>query len=293
MKDNFEGYDEEKSTWQRIKKPLLAALFAIVIIACFCLYAQGTGLFPGQYMNKPCVEKYLRKNYGIECTVKCSGYDQLRARYVYDCSCDQGDFTMCAMHYSVKDDGYAKTFLKDETLSNQLESYVEGWMAEIWNDAETKLEFECSAYVTKGYGGDTDTETLLKNFGVSMTFEANLYGPRIGFEDYKLKSYKVLELLRSGLKVCPDFMQIFYTRTDGNVIQYESHLENEEFNYSESGYTGAKDVNFYVELTEKQQKDVKIYSIVQTAGFIVIAVTVVSLSALWIVRRYRKKSKRS
>ena len=71
-------------------------------------------------------------------------------------------------------------------------------------------------------------------------------------------------------------------------MQYESYLWTYQFDLNEQGVLTAENVHKYVEVPEDIQKKANIYYTVKNIVTIVIAVTVVALSALWCVRKYRK-----
>lgn len=288
-----------KGTWQRIKKPLLIAFFVLIVLVSYCLYAENTGIFPGSLLNRFTVENYLNEQYPHESfKVAFREYDQVRGRYLYTCSGDQGEFTMAAKRFSVREDGYYRAFLCDQTLSQEAEAVMEEVLLSHWKTLEeSTLKVEASMAIP---GSEKDSDAapadLLVKYGNTLQLTATISGNRIEYKDYTECAWQVMKTVRETMSdVRPDFIQIFYYRSEaGNpegVLQYESHMQGYSLMLSEEAFKDIKNVHYYVEITEEQRESLKWYSIIRIVNFVVIGGTVIGLGTLWLVRRHKKKEK--
>ena len=165
------------------------------------------------------------------------------------------------------------------------------------------LEWECAIdiplsngnYPSEPQQSSEPAESLIldacKTYGSSFDFTVNIHGENISFEDYKLIVYKAVHILQLEMDNRPTSLQVFYYRNNNGgeeVMQYESYLQTYQFDLTEQGVLTAENVHKYVEVPADIQKKADIYYIVKNVVTIVIAVTVVALSALWCVRKYRK-----
>jgi hypothetical protein len=71
-------------------------------------------------------------------------------------------------------------------------------------------------------------------------------------------------------------------------MQYESRFEFYELDYTVENMINATNIHYIVELNEEQKSQAKIYNIVKYVYLIVVAGTVIVLSALWCVRKIKK-----
>ena len=134
-------------------------------------------------------------------------------------------------------------------------------------------------------------EALLIQYGHTVKLTATISGDSIAYEDYVELAWKIMAHVREKLPdIRVDFIQVFYYR-DGDVLQYESHLQGYSLLFTESAFKNAKNSHYYVELTDEHRNSIKWYSIIRIVNFIVIGGTVIGLGTLWIVRRYKKHKK--
>lgn len=287
---------------------LLVVFLALLVLCTLFLYLESIGSSAAEFADRAAVKSYLRKHYGAEAgefTVRFTGYDQLRERYTYECDCGRGTFKMTCKRFKVRYDGYFDEFLCSRGAEAAVDAYIKQYFAANWSaeDKQSALEINASirvpeasagAYLTDG---GYDIARILTDFGGTVELEATLRGGRIAFEPYKNLAYDLLNTLRGGLKVPPEFMQVFYYRAPdaegetADVLAYESHLISYMFNFNRSGYIGASNVNFIVETGAKQERSLRWATGIRLVNFIVIGLTVAALLTLWIVRRIRKQRK--
>lgn len=289
---------EVKGIWQRIKKPLLIAFFVLLVVISYCMYAQNAGIFPGSLLNRFSVVSYLKEQYpGASFRVSSGVYDSVRGRYVYDCTGDDGAFTMAAKNFSVREDGYYRTYLCDEALSAAAGAVIEQALLQRWETLSGSISVEPDIAIPLSENSNgAQPEALLLKYGADLRLTVTISGEKLAYEEYTEQVWQVIRTVRETLPdVRINFLQVFYRRSEaGNlegVLQYESHMEGYSLMYTESGLKNAKNVHYYVELTEEQKSDLKWYSVIRIVNFAVIGCTVIGLCTLWIVR-YRKKKKR-
>ena len=297
MKPEFQETNTKfdwKGTWQRVKKPLLIAFLALVVIVSYILYAENTGLFPGQWLNHPAVASYLNEKYpDTDFKISFKEFDKVRERYVYACTTETGTYLVTSKRFTVREDGYYRDYVCNEALSDSAAQVLEDALLSLWEGIEgSTIVPEVSMAVP-----DTKTnaaakpEDLLIQYGHTVKLTATISGASISYEDYVNLAWKIMAHVRETMPdVRVDFIQVFYYR-DGNVLQYESHLQGYSLLYNETGFKKAKNAHYYVELTEKHRESIKWYSVIRVVNFVVIGGTVIGLGTLWIVRRYKKQKK--
>lgn len=284
-----------KGTWQRVKKPLLIAFLALVVIVFYILYAENTGLFPGQFLNQPAVSDYLEEKYpDTEFKISFKEFDKVRARYVYACTTDTGTYLVTSKRFTVREDGYYREFICNQNLSESVGKVLEDALLSEWESMEDYvLVPEVSVAVPDSRENDAASfEALLLRYGDTVKLTATVSGKDISYETYVALAWKLMTDVRAILPdIRVDFIQIFYYR-EGDVLQYESHLQGYSLLFNEEGFKKAKNAHYYVELTKEHRDSVKWYSIIRAVNFVVIAGTVVALSILWFVRWRRKRKKK-
>lgn len=283
-----------KGTWQRVKKPLLIAFLALIVIVFYILYAENTGLFPGQFLNRPAVSDYLEEKYpDTEFKISFKEFDPVRARYVYACTTDTGTYLVTSKRFAVREDGYYREFICSQKLSESAGKVLKDALLSKWESMEgSVLVPEVSVAVPDSQENSAASpQELLLRYGNTVQLTATLSGKDLSYETYVELAWKLMSEVRAILPdIRVDFIQIFYYR-DGNVLQYESHLQGYSLLFNEEGFKKAKNAHYYVELTKEHRDSMKWYSIIRVVNFVVITGTVIALTTLWIVR-YRKKQKK-
>lgn len=283
-----------KGTWQRLKKPLLIAFLALVVIVSYMLYAETTGIFPGQLLNRPAVANYLEEKYpdtDFEITFK--EFDKVRERYVYLCKTNTGMYLVTSKRFKVREDGYYRDYVCDQKLSETAGKVLEDALLALWEGVEdsTLVPEVSMAVPNTTVNQAASPEALLIQYGHTVKLTATISGDSIAYEDYVELAWKIMAHVRETLPdIRVDFIQVFYYR-DGDVLQYESHLQGYSLLFTESAFKNAKNSHYYVELTDEHRNSIKWYSIIRIVNFIVIGGTVIGLGTLWIVRRYKKHKK--
>ena len=283
-----------KGTWQRLKKPLLIAFLALIVIVSYVLYAETTGVFPGQLLNRPAVANYLEEKYpDTDFEITFNEFDKVRERYVYLCKTNTGMYLVTSKRFKVREDGYYRDYVCDRELSEAAGSVLEDALLTLWEGVEgSTLVPEVSMAVPGTTANQAASpESLLLQYGHTVKLTATITGDSIAYEDYVELAWKIMAQVRETIPDTQvDFIQMFYYR-EGNVLQYESHLHSISLIYSETGFKQAKNLHYYVELTDKHKDSIKWYSVIRIVNFIVIGGTVIGLGTLWIVRRYKKHKK--
>lgn len=288
MKSTFNEerfYDEDNR--QNKKRVLLIVFLIFAGLVFYLLYSESAGLFPGGYLDKPAVTSYLKKTYGEKCTVKYSSFDSVLNRYVYECSCEKGDFTMEASHYKVRYDGYSGKFLCDSNASADFAGKICSYVTENWANSDVTVSISATADVPAELK-DSEFDVLLEKCGHTLRIEVTLEGPEKNFTGYKETVYELLELLRSEIKTAPTVMQVFYV-SDG-VTLYESHLTGYMFNYNHDGFMNANGVNFYVKLSGDQIKKAQLYTYFKYFIIVCVFAAIVFIVVKRIVRAAKKSS---
>ncbi len=284
-----------KGTWQRIRKPLLIAFLAILVLVSYVFYAENTGIFPGGLMNRPAVSDYLEKTYpDTDFKISFKEFDKVRERYVYACTTDTGTYLVTSKRFTVREDGYYRDFVCSEALADKAGAVLENALLSLWEGVEgSTLVPEVSLAIPETAENETaSAEELLTLYGNTVKLTATITGRTIEYDEYVLLAWKIMEGVREALPdVRVDFIQVFYYR-EGDVLQYESHIQGYALLYNEMGFRKAKNTHYYVELTEKQQDSIQWYSLIRIVNFVVIGGTVIGLSTLWIVRYYKKRKKK-
>lgn len=283
-----------KGTWQRVKKPLLIAFLALVVIVSYILYAENTGIFPGALLNRPAVADYLEEQYpDTDFNISFKEFDKVRERYVYACKTDTGTYLVTSKRFTVREDGYYRDFVCDQALSAAAGEILKDDLLALWESVEgsTMVPEVSMAIPNTQENAQATPEDLLLQYGNTVKLTATISGSDIAYEDYVELAWKIMAQVRETLPdIRVDFIQIFYYR-DEDVLQYESHLQGYSLLFAESAFKDAKNAHYYVELTEEHQDSIKWYSIIRIVNFIVIGGTIIGLGTLWIVRKYKKRKK--
>lgn len=287
---NFDG----NGTWQRIKKPLLIAIFVLIVLVSYIFYAETTGIFPGALMNRPAVSGYLEEQYpDTEFDISFKEFDKVRERYVYACTTETGTYLVTSKRFSVREDGYYRDFVCSKELSESAGRVLEDALISCWEEVEDGAivpEVSMAIPDTKENQAATPEELLLQ-YGNTVKLTATISGEDISYDDYVSLAWKIMTQVRETLPdIRVDFIQVFYYR-DGDVLQYESHLQGYSLLFDKMGFKRAKNAHYYVELTEEHEDSVKWYSVIRIVNFVVIGGSIIGLSTLWIVRRYKKRKK--
>ena len=300
---------KEKDSKRHTGRVLLVVFLALLVLCSLFLYLESSGSIVTEFADRLAVRSYLKKHYGAEAgefTVRFSGFDPVRERYEYECECASGTFRMTCKRFKVRYDGYFDEFKCSRVAEAAVDAYIKQYFAGQWSeeDKQAALEINASIRVPEASAGayaiedGFDIPKLLTDFGGTIELEATLHGGLLSFEQYKNLAYELLNTLRGGLKVPPEFMQVYYYRTPsaengetGPVLAYESHLISYMFNFNRSGFLGASNVNFIVETGAKQERSLRRYTAIRVVNFVVIGLAVVVLGTLWIVRKVKKQRK--
>ena len=308
FKKSYENYDKEtKGIWQKVKTPLLAALAVILFIIVLSLGLTDAGFFPGNIIHRFTVSSFLEDTYsdlGYE-IIEYSGYDPKTDFFVYKCRVNNLECEIKAKNFSVQYDGYYHSYCRNTYFQDITANYMNDFLNSKWSEqySDYKAEWECAIDIPLANGNypnapeqsSVPEESLIldacKTYGGSFEFTLNIHGKNISFDEYKALVYKAVRILQQEMDNRPMSLQVFYFREnngENEVMQYESYLWTYQFDLNEQGVLTAENVHKYVEVPEDIQKKANIYYTVKNIVTIVIAVTVVALSALWCVRKYRK-----
>lgn len=305
-RSKYEDYDNERKDKRQkiIKKTLLA--FAIVIgVLAAILILEHFGGFPGSILNRFPLSSYLNEQYGGG-EISYSHYDSESDNYMYHCTVEGKPCDFAVKGFKVRTDGYYQAYGRNTHFETVVETYLSEFLNKKWaeSDAGWEASWACeidlplsnaeypSAPET-GNGDDLLIQNALKTYGSSLRFTVNLHGESLSMEDFQGVVYRALRILQQELDNRPERMQLFYYRKDGadERMQYEAALQSFQFDYNEAGLRNASDVFKYVEIPSELQKKANIYYTVKLIFLIVLAATILTLSILWGVRRYRKQKR--
>lgn len=307
FKKSYKDYDKEtKGIWQKIKIPLLAALAVILFLVILSLGLTDAGLFPGNIIHRFTVDSYLEDIYsdlGYE-IIEYDGYDPKTDYFVYKCRVNGRDCEMKAKNFRVQFDGYYDSYCRNTYFQTVTQNYMNDFLNSKWEEqysdytanwkSEIDIPLSNQKYISSAQSTEPDESLILdacKTYGGSFEFTLNIHGDNISFDDYKQLVWRAVRILQQEMDRRPLSMQVFYYRKGDNnqeIMQYESYLWTHQFDYSEKGILTAENVHKYVEVPEDLQKKADIYYTIKNIVIIAIGVTVIALSVLWGIRKYRK-----
>ena len=117
-----------------------------------------------------------------------------------------------------------------------------------------------------------------------------------GFSLVEVKSFQIMQVIHDKMDWAPLQMQVFYQRyPEGeeteNVPSYESKIPNYLFEQDQGSVVNSSGTHFMIELDESTEKKAKAYYTTKNIYLIVLSITVIGLSALFIVRQIKKHRK--
>lgn len=127
----------------------------------------------------------------------------------------------------------------------------------------------------------------------NITIELTFQGERLAFNEYKVLVYKIMQVINDKLDWIPLQMQVFYQRypeegENENVPEYESKIPNYLFEQDQGTVVNSSGTHYMIELDESTEKKAKAYYTTKNIYLMVLSVTVIGLSALFIVRQIKK-----
>ena len=185
-------------------------------------------------------------------------------------------------------------------MENDLSAFLNQRWAEKYTDNTASwtctidIPLSDSAYPSAQTEDTEENEELikaaLKTYGGSLCFTVEVRGTELSMDDYKGVVYRAVDILQQEMDNRPQSMQMYYYRQNAEepVLQYESTVQTFQFNYNENGIRRATDLHRYVEVPSELKTKANIYYTVKRIFLIVVSGTVIALSVLWCVRRYRK-----
>ena len=165
-------------------------------------------------------------------------------------------------------------------------------------EAKSFAAIYTSRYSLEDYpeGSDIPIEVLDKVISEehnNMTIELTFEGPRLEFNEYKVFVYEIIQVIQEKMDWVPLQMQVFYQRyPEGeeteNVPEYESKIPNYLFEKDQGTVVNSSGTHFMIELSGSIERKAKAYYTTKTIYLAVLSVTVIALSALFIVRQIKK-----
>ena len=303
-RSKYDSYDDEsKGRLQKVFKPLLIALAIVIGICLLCLAFEAAGLFPGSLLNRFAVSSFLSDQYGGE-IVSFARYDQASGNYIYKCTVDGKPCEIGAKGFKIRYDGYYNDYGRNVYFEGVVENDLSAFLNQRWAEKYTDntaswtctidIPLSDSAYPSAQTEDTEENEELikaaLKAYGGSLCFTVEVRGTELSMDDYKGVVYRAVDILQQEMDNRPQSMQMYYYRLNAEepVLQYESTVQTFQFNYNESGIRRATDLHRYVEVPGELKTKANIYYTVKRIFLIVVSGTVIALSVLWCVRRYRK-----
>ncbi len=303
-RSKYEDYDNEnKGKMWKVLKPLLIALAIALGICLLSLALADAGFFPGSLLNRFTAASFMEKTYGGE-IVSYDRYDKASGNYIYNGTADGKPCEIGVKNFKVRYDGYYHAYLRNKSFESVTEDYLNAFLNQKWTDqysdktaiwySTIDIPVKDSAYPSAEAQGAAENEETIKNalkaYGGSLSFTLEIRGENITMEEYKGVVYRAVDILQQEMDNRPQSLQVYYYRQDAEngVLQYESTLRGFQFDYNEAGIRKATDLHRYVEIPGELKTKVNIYYIVKCIFLIVVSGTVVGLSVLWCVRKYRK-----
>ena len=314
------GTGAGKKTW---KITLIIAVFSLVLLALVLIFCEGLGTGVGKLLDRPAPSRYLRKTYsGLsfsyissaiinEETTQFGIPVQKKAyRYEYEVlSCGEnlasyvkpGDhFFVEAYNFEVTDDGLYREYLADRELlekadANLLETLAGDPLFEKIGFLPTQAYYDLCIY-QGDFSGDLASRLqalLLSGKVEDADCVLHFEGEKISFEEYKAAAAKAAGFFKEHSDLKPGSLRIIYSyKKDGeSVMQYESQLAFYELNYEESAIENGINMHYYIELDDSQQTKLTVYNTVKYIYIAVVSVSVIALSAYWVVKKVKKISK--
>ena len=176
----------------------------------------------------------------------------------------------------------------NEKWANQYSDYAASWSSTI--DIPLSDSVYSSAKDQEIAGNEEQIQKALKTYGGSLCFTVEVRGENISMDDYKGVVYRAVKILQQEMDNRPQSLQMYYYRkaSGEDVMQYESTVRTFQFDYNENGIRQATDLHRYVEIPGELKTKANIYYTVKCIFLIVVSGTVIALSILWCVRKYRK-----
>ena len=251
------------------------------------IFCESLGVFPGSLLNRFSVQKYLKDSYpDLDYSITNTYYDKKIDKYVYECEFEEGTFRITAKGLGVYEDGYFDNYLRDNDLIKELSLYIE-------NLLKDEIPLKSAEYIhdiEKGMYGNV--EDALEGTKGKYVVLLEVAGQSLGFDKYKELA---AEYAKKAFETELDFsrLRIFYFREpkEGEteaVLQYESNIDKALLYHDAEVVEKAANTHFIVELDPKLERDYKIYTFFQRFYLIFLLGTVLILSVVWIVRKYRK-----
>lgn len=307
-KKSYINYDEDDKGNKKIKKYLLIALAIIVSIIVVSLALTDIGLFPGNILNRFAVSSFLNNNYGnYDTEIVCySGYDDKDDCYNYKCIVNNEECIISAHNFSVIYDGYYDYFCRNIYFQGLVRDYMNNYLEEKWKETCTDytskwnclidIPLEDKRFPSNDTGEEISDELILEAcrlYGGTFNFTVEIYGESLDMEQYRHVVYIPVSMLQKEMNNRPNQMQVFYYRNTSKepVLQFESTINTYQFDYNEIGISQSSDMHKYVEVPEDIQRNYNIYYITKTIFVIFLSVTVVALSIIWCVRKYKNNKK--
>lgn len=311
-----------KKTW---KITLLLAFFSLVLLAFVLLFCEGVGTGVGRLLDRPAASRYLRKTYRdlsfsyvsssvVKEDTERFGIPQQKKAYRFEYevkSCSgkyasyvkPGDrFFVEAYNFSVTDDGLYRQYLADWELLDGADAYLLDAL-----QGDPSLEkigmTPTQAYLDLCiYRGDFtgDFETRLQSLLLSGKIEdadcvLHFEGKKLSFEEYKAAAAGAAGFFKSHAALKPGALRMIYSYRDGDtaVMQYETQLAFYELDYDEKAIENGIDMHYYIELSDSQRTQLTVYNTVKYIYIAVVSVSVIALSAYWVVKKVRKISRQA
>lgn len=271
----------------RIKLWLFTAFVVIIAILVVSIFCESLGVFPGSLLNGFSVQKYLKDSYpDLDYSITNTYYDKKIDKYVYECEFEEGTFRITAKGLGVYEDGYFDNYLRDNDLIKELSLYIE-------NLLKDEIPLKSAEYIHDiEKGVYQSAEDALDGTKGKYVVLLEVAGQSLGFDKYKELS---AEYSKKAYETELDFsrLRIFYFREpkEGEteaVLQYESNIDKALLYHDAEVVEKAANTHFIVELDPKLERDYKIYTFFQRFYLIFLLGTVLILSVVWIVRKYRK-----
>ena len=295
--------NENKGKMWKVFKPLLIALAIALGVCLLSLALADAGFFPGNLLNRFVVSSFLDEKYGGE-IVSYDRYDSASGNFIYKCTVDGKPCEIGAKNFKIRYDGYYHAYGRNKSFEAITEDYLDHYLNEKWANQYSDYAASWSSTIDiplsdsvyssakdqEIAGNEEQIQKALKTYGGSLCFTVEVRGENISMDDYKGVVYRAVKILQQEMDNRPQSLQMYYYRkaSGEDVMQYESTVRTFQFDYNENGIRQATDLHRYVEIPGELKTKANIYYTVKCIFLIVVSGTVIALSILWCVRKYRK-----
>ncbi len=315
------------STKNKILIGVIIGIYSLALLVLASIILEGAGTFVGEWLNRPSVDSYMKKNYkGLGYKVADTyfkyeteenyGFNIKTKGYIYECkvtsvpegrygSLSVGDrFLIKSYNFKVYYDQIFSEYNCDLELSSAINDRYLQKLKEFFKGEDYKFEpFAVYAdtmpsYNEFKYGSMERNVDAAINSGIIGRGTAVLHvrGEKVGFDEYRRSISYIVDFCSSSFEgydknYVPASLQIIYYYRDeaGNdVALYESRFKSSELNFTRDVAANANGIHYKMKPSDSDITKYKVYNGFQLFYVITLLVVIVGLSLLWVIRKVKK-----